>query len=292
MPSNSGNSDPSTKATFLFKGTIREVKSAWLKQVPVDKNTVVVMVDQVLEASKNLAKLGGHRVTVQLTGRQKVQVGQEFIFHTHSWIFGESVALQSLKEEAIKPTKAHAALLSRGGDPVVHGKNRQVQERFASADVVVSGRVTTVRLLAEAAAPSKAAKGKGKTRAAMSTTTAATGPVSEHSPHWREAVVEIDDVHKGQHAKKSMVIRFPVSTDVRWYKAPKFQAGHQGFFMLRKTKLTEEPKASRRGKGKARVVEPAAVEVFTALHPVDFQPYSQSGGVRRIIETNNAQDSF
>src|SRR5712692_6391349 len=208
MPSNSGNSDPSTKATFLFKGTIREVKSSRLKQVPVDRNTVVVTVDQVLEASKNLAKLGGHRVTVRLSGRQKVQVGQEFIFHTHGWIFGDSVAVQSVKEEAIKPTTAHAALLSRGGDPVVHRKNREVQERFASADVVISVRVTTVRILAKAAAPGKVAKGKGKTRAAMSATTA-TGPVSEHSPHWREAIVEINDVHKGQHAQKSMVIHFP-----------------------------------------------------------------------------------
>lgn len=288
MPSNLGNSDSSTKATFLFKGTVLEVKSSRLKQVRPDKNTVVVMVDQVLEASRNLAKLGGHRVTVQLSGRQTVQAGQEFIFHTHGWIFGDSVAVQSVKEQAIKPTKAHAALLSRGGDPVVHRRNRVVQERFASCDVVCSGRVTMVRLPAEAAEPAKRAKGKGKTKAAPSTRM---GPASEHSPHWREAVVEIDDVHKGEHAARSMVIQFPASMDIRWYKAPKFQAGHQGFFMLRKTS-TKKPKAAPRGKGKAKAAEPAAPEVYTALHPMDFQPYSQPGGVRRIIESKNEQDSI
>jgi hypothetical protein len=135
--------------------------------------------------------------------------------------------------------------------------------------MVVSGKVTTIRLLAEAIEQSKAG-------------TTSAGPVSEHAPHWREAVIAIDQVHKGKHTKKNVVIRFPASTDVRWYKAPKFEAGHQGYFMLHKTPIAKET-APRGAKGKAAST-PAAEEVYTALHPLDFQPYSQPGGVREIIE--------
>ena len=273
MPANSRKTDLSSQPTFVFKGTVQELKSTTMKEVPVSARTIVVSVDQVLEAPKNLAKLGGHKVTVQLSGKQKARVGQEMIFYTQGWIFGHGVAVQSLNEEPIMQSKAHAALLSRGGDPVAHKRSREVQERFDSADMVVSGKVTAVRLLADAIKQSKAG-------------TTPPGPVSEHSPHWREAVIEIDEVHKGKHTKKNVVIRFPASTDVRWYKAPKFEAGHQGYFMLHKTPIAKGT-APRAAKGKARKPE-AAEDVYTALHPLDFQPYSQPGGVRQIIESQKA----
>jgi hypothetical protein len=280
MPS---NSDPSIDVTFLFKGTVREVKSATLPNVPVDKNTVVAMVDQVLEAPENMAKMGGRRVTVKLSGRLKVAVGDELIFHAHGWIFGASVAVISLREERAGEARAHAALLSRGGDPVAHRQNTRIKRRFTNADVVISGRVTMVRIPAEAAGAERAAS---RAESPASTPEPA-GPVSEHAPHWREAHVEIDDVHKGVHTSKTVVIRFPASRDVRWYKAPKFQPGHQGFFMLRKHQLPEAETASRRKKASKSAATASGAEVFTALHPADFQPYTQPGGVRRIIENKD-----
>lgn len=273
MPAKSRKTDPSSQPTFVFKGTVQELKSATMKEVPVTARTIVVSVDQVLEAPKNLAKLGGHKITVQLSGKQKARVGEELIFYTQGWIFGHSIAVQSLNEEPITQSEAHAALLSRGGDPVVHKRSREVSERFDSADMVVSGKVTTIRLPAETIQQSKSG-------------TTPSEPVSEHSPHWREAVIDIDEVHKGKHTKKSVVIRFPASTDVRWYKAPKFEAGHQGYFMLHKTPIAKGT-APPLVKGKAAKSE-AAEEVYTALHPLDFQPYSEQGGVRQIIEAKKA----
>ena len=280
MPS---DSDASMDATFLFKGSIREVKGATLPDIPVDENTVVAMVDQVLEAPANLAKMGGRRVTVKLSGRRKVAVGDELIFHAHGWIFGASVAVQSLKEEPIRDTRVHAALLSRGGDPVVHRQNRQVKHRFSTADVVVSGRVLMVRIPPEAASAGAASNAESPAN-----TPGPIGPISEHTPHWREAHVEVDDVHKGVHTSRTVVIRFPASRDVRWYKAPKFEPGHQGFFMLRKH-AAKEPAPAKGSKKRSRTATAKAPtgDVFTALHPADFQPYTQPGGVRRIIESND-----
>jgi hypothetical protein len=189
----------------------------------------------------------------------------------------------SLREERVGDASAHAALLSRGGDPVVHRQNRRIKHRFTNADIVVSGRVTMVRIpAAETSAALAASKAES-----VASTPEPVGPVSEHTPHWREAHVEIDDVHKGVHTSKSVVIRFPASTDVRWYKAPKFQPGHQGFFMLRKHTLPGSETTSRRKKASRSAATSSGADVFTALHPADFQPYTQPGGVRRIIENKD-----
>ena len=279
------NSSSKESPSFVFKGTIQEVNSATMKQVPVDKRTVVVMVDQVIEAPKNLARLGGHRITVRLSGSGKAQPGQQFIFYAHGWIFGDSVAVQSVKQEPIKQTKAHGMLLGQAGDPVMRKQNREAEKRFDSADVVVSGKVTAVRLPSESA---PAAKSKS-TRAGKSKSATVARPVSEHSPHWREAVVEIDDVHKGEHGKRTVVVRFPSSTDVRWYKAPKFQPGQQGTFMLRKTELAPGAKPAKKGKAKAKAGMAQAVEAYTALDPMDFQPYDQPGGVKKMIDEPEKQ---
>lgn len=280
MPS---NSEPSIDTTFLFKGTIRQIKAATMADVPVDKNTIVAIVDQVLEAPSNLAKMGGRRVTVQLSGRTKAAVGDEFVFHTHGWIFGPSVAVISVQEERVGEKKGHAALLSRGGDPVTHRRNRRVKHRYSTADVVVSGRVTMVRIPPEATSPTRAAS-KAPSPA---DTPEPIGPISEHAPHWREAHIEIDNIHKGEHSTRTIVLRFPASTDVQWYKAPKFQPGHQGFFMLRKNKGEGKTPATKGRRAARKAAAEAPAEAYTALHPADFQPYTEPEGVRRIIENKD-----
>jgi hypothetical protein len=155
-----------------------------------------------------------------------------------------------------------------------------VQKRFADADKVVSGTVAVVKL------PDESAAGGRSMRAAAEPVV--TGPISEHNPHWREAVIDIDENHKGSTGQGQMVIRFPSSTDVRWYRAPKFTPGQQGYFMLHKTKVTKRTKIKKAGKaaGPARSFaeeKPEAEEVYTALHPEDFQPYSEPGGIKRIL---------
>jgi len=52
--------------------------------------------------------------------------------------------------------------------------------------------------------------------------------------------------------------------------------------MLHKTELKEQVKPAV--KGKAMAAKPETIEAYTALNPMDFQPYSEPGGVRKIIE--------
>ena len=94
---------------------------------------------------------------------------------------------------------------------------RRPDPRFADADVVVSGRVSTVR---DAAA--RAPRGKLQL------------PITEHAPVWREAVIEVTAVRKGQRVPRSIRARFPAGTDVAWAGAPKLQAGQRGTFLLKR----------------------------------------------------------
>jgi hypothetical protein len=265
------------KPTFIFKGTVKKLKSASMKNVSVDRNTTVVTVDQLIEAPAALSGYTGQDITVQLSGKTKVKVGQQLIFNTVSGQYGESVEVRSLSEEPFKPS--HTALLSAGGDPVERRRERERRRHFDDADLVVSGKVLAVTL------PSQPAAATTGTFAAVA---ARRRPVSEHDPKWRDAVVEVDDVHKGKHKKKKIIVRFPASTDVMWYNAPKFQPGQQGHFLLQKTKAD---KPAKRGKAAKKgtagfAAEPAEpVETFVALDPLDFQPYSEPGGIKNIIES-------
>lgn len=263
------------KPTFVFHGTVKRLHSSTLKDLTPDNRTIVVTVGQIIEAPQALAHLSGHDVTVGLGRGRMPKVNQELVFHTHGWIFGESVALQAIAHEAVH--RGHTALLTRTADPVEQKRHRDLRDRFDRAHVVVSGRVAEVRLPAEA-------RMTGRRAAAPDTRTTLRGPVSEHEPHWREAVIEVHGVHKGAHRPNEVVIRFPASTDVRWYKAPKFTPGHEGFFMLHRTAVSAaRPNAAARRAGRAKAAAPVTAEVYTALSPMDFQSYLQRGGIRNLI---------
>src|SRR5205085_5080657 len=112
-------------------------------------------------------------------------------------------------------------------DPSTRLAQRDVRARFDHADVVASGRVVSVSL----------PPGVAATRAVQDVETTIGEPFSEHAPLWREAVVELHEVHKGSHPSKQATVRFPASTDVMWFRAPKFNVGEEGFFMLHKGEL-------------------------------------------------------
>ena len=264
---------PEAEATLVFVGTVKKLGAATMRSVPVSDRTAVVRVEQLIEAPRNLAHLAGTDITVLLAGRAKVEVGKQLLFHAAAWIFGDSVAVRAVSQEA--SSTARKAALARGGDPAQQRVNREVQQRLDAADLVVSGKVVTVSLPQggeSAAATRGLAPVSGK-------------PVREHDPHWREAVIAVDDAHKGNHPGRQVKVLFPASTDVRWFRAPKFAVGQQGFFALHKTAIQAPgtPAAATRELAAAAVAPDRESEVYTALHPMDFQPYDQQERVLNAL---------
>ncbi len=276
MPSPRQTNEPQ-EPTFVFKGTIKKLKSATMKDVPLNERNAIVTVDQIIESPPDLAGYGGQDITVQLSGRQKVRVEQQMLFHAAGWMFGDSVAVRSLREEPIKNGQATSA--DAGDDAVERRARKQQRSHFKDADLVVSGKVVAVRLPGDST--------PGRKRAGRPT-----GPITEHDPKWREAIIQVDEVLKGTHQKKQVVVRFPASNDVMWHEAPKFEAGQQGYFILHKSEskksATKSPtKQSGKARGAGADKAGKAAEYYLARDSADFQPYDERGGVRPLLETES-----
>src|SRR2546428_9134392 len=197
---------PEGSPAIIFKGTVKKIKSATMKEVPISDRTAVVRVDQVIEAPRTFAHCGGQDFTVELAGKKKVSVGEQFIFHANSWIFGDSVAVRAVTQERV--TKEHLALMSPGGEPTEQRKNRQLQKRLNAADLVVSGKVAAVTIPPE---PVPGTRGAGAPRK----------PVSEHDPKWRPAAVAAVSTHKSKHASKEVQEGVSAIPHGRWATGPK-----------------------------------------------------------------------
>lgn len=279
MPTKVSEDTLAQQANFIFKGTVQKLRAATMPDIPLDDRTVIVRVDEIIQAPEALADYAGREITVALSGKKAVKEGEQAIFYTNGWIFGEGLAVRSLDQRPAR--RGVAAMGVAPGDPVENLANKQSEIRYAMAEVVISGRVTSVRLSSQEVATG----GVGAAAAAADDVGATLSkPISEHDPLIQEAVVEVDAVHKGQHAGNEMVVRFPSSTDVKWYKAPKFRPGQQGFFMLHKDE-TREHKGAKGAVVSAMVSADEAEGVLMALHPSDFQPLDRPGGIRNMIST-------
>jgi hypothetical protein len=272
MPGQSQSTSLVEQAKFVFQGTVKQTKATTLKEVPVSNRTVVVRIDRVIQAPEVLSDYAGQDVTVQLAAGESVTVGQTLIFYTNGWIFGEGVAVQSIGHEAAT-TPAVAALSVHPDDPVRSLRAHEGMTQAAKADLIVTGRVSAVRLPAAEAQARATAMAVGRTDER----------ISEHAPLWQEAVIDVDEVHKGSHSGKQVVVRFPSSTDVRWHRAPKFDTGQEGVFLLHKEQLAEGAvTAMAAGLG---------TDEYTSLDPADVQPLEELPRIQMAAQTAGANPS-
>jgi hypothetical protein len=263
------------QARFVFNGTVKKLKAATLPEIKkADRErTVVVRVDEILSAPPIFSTRTGQDITVQLKKGEKVSVGQRAEFYTNSWLIGnEGVAVVSLGHRPVQ--KATAASLSAARvDPVKTLAASDMQAHVDDADMVCSGKVKSVHVPEEESNMLTAASGS-----------AVRPPLSEHDPKWQEAVVEIDDVHKGAHDKKNVVVRFPSSKDRMWADAPKFRPGQGGYFVLHKTPMGKD--AHGRVAAMAAGSEGVEEEYYTALHSEDFQPFEHQGPLQEMFSSS------
>jgi len=237
------------KARFVFRGTVQQLNAATMREVADKSNTAIVRVDQTIQAPKAMSHYDGQEITVQLANPSGVSVGDQVVFFTNPWLFGnDSVAVRSVGHQ---PAGAQTAALSASGvNPVANLEDRDTRVHYGLADMVVSGTVMSVRILPET----------GELKAAR-----------EHNPNWQEATVAIDKVFKGKAAVGSTIpVRFPASNDRTWNLVHKLHAGDKGHFMLHK------PPNSK-------------ANDYVLLHADDFEPASKPDRVERLLSTMGNQ---
>ena len=222
-------------AALVFTATVTELETATDAEAPL-----VVRVDDVYRAPEDLELLAGQRITVELSGR-RIPVGSEGVFFTNPWHFGETLTVRGI---AFGESDVDLdALREQLRDVDERARERGLVERLAVVDLVVAGRVLNTQ---PAEIPPSFA--------------------SEHSPQWWEATIQVEGVEKGELPEDRVVVLFPNSMDVRWYRAPKFQVGQSGVWLL-----TRGP------------AEGLPSEVYTALDPLDAHPLDARERLRRLL---------
>lgn len=246
------------KVSIVFVGTVTEIGAVSFAGVPVSRQTLVVQVDTVLEKPAEVALAAGDKVTVQVKDPSDFRPDKQATFYCRSWIYGEGLALRALGHEIMseKLTAAAAEEYQRSMAQIRKElDDAALRARFEAADLVLAGRVVSVRaadLTAAGAAPQ---------------------PISEHSPKWQEAVIRVTNGLKGTEAGQEIVVRFPGSDDVAWYNVPKFKKGQEGTFFLKQDAVSGAPKALHAG---------ATVDAYTALSPKDVLPKQAAARVRAL----------
>jgi hypothetical protein len=133
--------------------------------------------------------------------------------------------------------------------------DQQLQERLNAADAVVVGQVMDVHPWIRAGLAAEHPR------------------FSEHDPDWHEAVIQVKSAIKGTQAKQ-IVVRFPASRDVAWHRAPKFQKGQSGTFLLKNDQISGSPMTMLAG---------TQVKAFTAIKREDVLPATEEAHIRALL---------
>jgi len=211
-------------------------------------STVVARVDEVLQAPETLDDYTGRDITILLSKSRGVKVGQQAVFFTNSWLYGESIAVVEVGRVAAG--KDLTALRKQIADADQRIADQALQTRIDRAELIVVGKVAETRSVEK----------EGQR-----------GPITEHDPDWWEAVIEIESVEKRQFPEKSIIVLFPRSTDEMWIDSPKFYVNQEGNWILHR---------DQNEKGLLVLRVPG----YTALDPLDFQPKDQLERIRMLIK--------
>lgn len=267
MPPSAADEQLLRSARFVFHGTVQKEKGGEVPGMP-KVSAALVRLDRIVQGPDKLSAFEGRDVSVMLPKGERVSRGQRAIFYATGAYLGETLALEAIAVRPL-PVTAAAGVAARAGQPQATLERRDLKNRVDSADMVVVGRVASVRLPPNVQAADRARR---TAMAAGAGAAAAAAPpvkrrISEHDPDWREAVIDVDRVGKGAGTRKQVVVKFPASNDVRWFRAPKFTPGQQGVFILHRAGGA----APRTAAARAALAGPAPDE-FTALDPSDVQP--------------------
>jgi hypothetical protein len=196
------------EAQLIFRGTVERPGGANLKAIQPGDDTAVVRIDEVLQAPDSLGKVTGREVTVKLRAPRSVQAGEQAVFFTKGWLYGESLGLVEVGHFPAK-TAAGSGMLRQVALTRQRMREEEVRAHLAKAAVVVAGRVVATRRLPDEPG------------------------LTEHDPQWSEAVIQVDAVLKGA-AGRQVRLLYPASRDIVWFSAPKPQVGWDGIWLLEK----------------------------------------------------------
>ena len=249
------------QSPFIFEGRVKNLGAVSSREIPVSEKTIVVEVMEILQSPKTIGTYyKGKEVTVRVHDLTVLKVNDRVTFFTKIWLMGKGLAVEELRH-----FNKGVVTVQRLEQTKQARRDLSLAKRLQKAQSVVVGKVveihsetaTTLRALRES--------GEGTKRPKI---------ITEHDPQWMEAIIKVASGLKGAQADQEIVVRFPGSRDVAWERAPKFQEGEEGVFILRSDQVSGTSRA---------MLHNQEVEAFTALDAEDVLPVQEAERVQRLI---------
>lgn len=247
------------KADIIFTGEVIQTGATSMRGVPKTDLIIEMVVADVLEKPPAIQLAPGDHVTVLTRDVSPFKVGRKATVYANGWILGEHLAVREVAHVLL-----HEGAETLGADEDrstlerirVEVADRDLLERAEAADLIVVGKVVAVNMgTLESASPD--------------------ARTTEHDPEWTDATIEIQSSIKGSPDSERVVVRFPASQDVAWYKAPKFSVGQEGTFLLNRAQISTGP---------GLVMENIEPGTFTALQQEAVLPRDQAERIRRLLQ--------
>lgn len=262
-------------STLVFKGTIVALDSN-VDSIEASDNPVTVRVDHVElgtnQAQKNFGSLVGKQLTAiwdpTAKGAMQRRVGVSAVFFVNPLLYEKNIAVTAV---AVADNQTVKNLPTRLRTAIEQKEKKPLSTALKGADRVLIGVVQEVRTLPD----EKLAKLQSLANGYYL--------YSEHSPRWREAVIRVQSVLKGDRGEKMLLVIFPSTEDLMWANSPKFKAGQSGTWLLQGGAQLADDLADI-------LLRPEqfhgqSIRAYTALQPEDFQPNDPAGkNEKRIRE--------
>jgi hypothetical protein len=243
-----GQADPG-EAKFIFRGITEKIGEATLKEVSDASNCIIVKVTEVISAPPGFSDWTNRSVTVAVKGIERQKPGQEKVFYTNGWLYGEGLAVVEVSSVDGKEISNKQVI-----DRVNSAQDKKVTERLRSSELIVAGQITRIDTMFN------------------------NKKQSEHDPDWATAVIRTDTLLKGNAGTSEIKFRFPVSDDVMWADAPKFSNGQKGIWLLRRKtnalsdRNTKAPTDTNRN-----------MDVYTIIEKSDYFPLERLAYIRALL---------
>jgi hypothetical protein len=227
------------RSTFIFDGTVLQNRASLEKEfLPGAPDTHIVRVDRIYSGPANFAEFKDQKITVRILPGSPIKApslraGQSLLFLTTPVLLANTLAVEG---EARNRRPATVAVIGQRED-------LRLARRMDAAALIVSGSVVAVRPLRpyddsqQVAIPLEPDPEE-----------------FEHDPVWHVATVSISGVGKGRPPGSSVEVLFPTSSDIVWFRTPRYAVQQSGTWLLQGRKAGPRERA-----------------VFTALDPLDFQ---------------------
>lgn len=194
------------RSALVFKGEVLLLRTSTINhERPVDLGVVKVV--EIYSGNELLDKFLSEPVTVKFLKPGEIKKGQQLIFYANPWMEGESIAVTEI---------AHEAATNNFNEQIkslqLQVEQKNIQQQISRTELIFAGTIATVK--------------KIDTVSSFD---------SEHNPEWVLAEIKVDESLKGEaRTGSTIVIAFPGSQDVMWYKSPRFAIGHRGVWFLTK----------------------------------------------------------